>query len=100
MYIFVTCLDLVVFIIVSRTLVRPDISSNWQKVKLMSGGTKILQLFWQFLKAVMGALEPQILQNYSLETLLQINITNILHKFENFDFAGVFFPFKLTACVI
>ena len=32
----------------SRTLVRPDISSNGQKVELMSGRTKVLQLFWQF----------------------------------------------------
>ena len=42
----------------SRTLVRPDIISNWQKVKLMSGQTKVLQLFWQFFKALMEALDP------------------------------------------
>ena len=28
--------------------------------------------------------------DHSLEILLQINITNILHNFENLDFAGVF----------
>ena len=37
----------------SRTLVRPDISSNRHKVELMSGQTQVLQLFWQFLKALL-----------------------------------------------
>ena len=43
---------------VSRTLVRPDISSNRQKVELMSGRTQVLQLFWQFLKALMETVDP------------------------------------------
>ena len=42
------------------TLVRPDISSNWQKVKLMSGQTMVLQLFWQLFKALMEAFDPQV----------------------------------------
>ena len=75
----------------SRTLVRPDISSNWQKVKLMSGRTKVLQFLAIFLNFD-GSFGSTNMVDHSLKSILQINITNILHNFEYLDFAGFYFP--------
>ena len=74
----------------SRTLVRPDISSNWQKIEQMSGRTNVLQPFWHLLK-LWWKVWIYKMANHSFEILLQIKITCILNKFKNLDFAGVFF---------
>ena len=64
----------------SGTLVRPDNSSNWQKVELMSGRTQVLQLFWQiFLSSTRSSWAIKT-TDHSLESLLQINKDGIRTK--------------------
>ena len=84
----------------SRTLVRPDNSSNQQKVELMSGRTQVLQLFWQFLKALMETVDPlsdRILIGKNYHKSISKTFCTILKTWPLLEF---FLSFKLTTCVI